>query len=232
MPPVRIVPGRCIPRPPLVQSFDNLDRLLHAFQARLTHGIPTAAAAWMDWLAHLANAPGRQLTLQQKALTDAAQLALYWQRAMTGPAPVILPQPGDQGRPAEQAERCDRRQLLPERLDGGQKSGHGQPARRGGPYRTLRRAPVRQTAAHGIVMAAGLLTSGDDRLALAVCGAAQSANGSRIKIVSSRSGLVESSATGHSTNSSRRLTYFTAWAGSWAKLRAPLVLSDQPSSSS
>jgi hypothetical protein len=60
----------------------------------------------------------------------------------------------------------------------------------------------------------------------------QSTNGSRTRIVSSRSGLVESSATGHSTSSSRRLTYLTALAGSWAKLRAPLVVSSQPSSSS
>jgi hypothetical protein len=51
-------------------------------------------------------------------------------------------------------------------------------------------------------------------------------------MVSSRSGLVESSDTGHSTSSSRRLTYFTALAGSWAKLRAPRVLSAHPSSSS
>ncbi len=60
----------------------------------------------------------------------------------------------------------------------------------------------------------------------------QSAKGSRTRMVSSRSGLVESRATGASTSSSSRLTYLTAGAGRSAKLRAPRVLSDQPSSSS
>src|SRR6185437_1554141 len=58
---------------------------------------------------------------------------------------------------------------------------------------------------------------------------AQSANGSRTKIVSSRSGLVESSATGVSINSSMRRTYLTASAGNCDQLRAPRVLSLQPS---
>ncbi len=44
----------------------------------------------------------------------------------------------------------------------------------------------------------------------------QPAKGSRSVIVSSRSGLVDSSTTGASTSSSIRRTYFTAAAGSWA----------------
>ncbi len=44
-------------------------------------------------------------------------------------------------------------------------------------------------------------------------------------MVSSRSGLVESSVTGASTSSSIRFTYLIAWAGSCAQLRAPRVLS-------
>ena len=75
------------PPPPWVQSFDNLDRLLHAFQARLTAGVSLAAvaAARMDWLAHLANAPGRQLSLAQKAAFDGGQLAAFAARALAGP---------------------------------------------------------------------------------------------------------------------------------------------------
>ncbi len=59
--------------------------------------------------------------------------------------------------------------------------------------------------------------------------ATQSSNGSFIRIVSSRSGLVESSATGHSISSSRYFTYLMAWAGSCAQLRAPAVVPFQPS---
>lgn len=57
----------------------------------------------------------------------------------------------------------------------------------------------------------------------------QSANGSRTRIVSSRSGLVETSATGHWISSSTRRIYLIAWAGSSAQLRAPAVDSLQPS---
>jgi putative hydrolase of the HAD superfamily len=53
--------------------------------------------------------------------------------------------------------------------------------------------------------------------------------GSRIRIVSSRSGLVESRVTGHSTSSSMCFTYLIAWAGSSPQLRAPRVDSVQPS---
>ena len=48
-------------------------------------------------------------------------------------------------------------------------------------------------------------------------------------MVSSRSGLVDSSVTGHSISSSMWRTYFTACAGSSAQLRAPRVDCDQPS---
>jgi len=58
----------------------------------------------------------------------------------------------------------------------------------------------------------------------------QSAKGSRTRIVSSRSGLVESRATGASISSSSRRMYLTAVAGSSAQERAPWVLSCQPSS--
>ncbi len=48
-------------------------------------------------------------------------------------------------------------------------------------------------------------------------------------IVSSRSGLVDSSVTGASTNSSMRRTYLIACAGKSAQDRAPRVESRQPS---
>ncbi len=57
----------------------------------------------------------------------------------------------------------------------------------------------------------------------------QSSNGSRTRIVSSRSGLVDSSATGQSISSSIVLTYFTACAGNSLQLLAPRVDCVQPS---
>ena len=52
-----------------VRSYENLDRLLHATQGRLTHGISPVAlwSARTDWLVHLLNAPGKQLSLLQQA---------------------------------------------------------------------------------------------------------------------------------------------------------------------
>ena len=69
------------------------------------------------------------------------------------------------------------------------------------------------------------------QLAFPLCWAEapQSWNGSRTRMVSSRSGLVESSATGHWINSSMVLTYFTACAGRLLQLRAPRVDCVQPS---
>ena len=60
----------------------------------------------------------------------------------------------------------------------------------------------------------------------------QVSNGLRIRIVSSRSGLVDSKATGQPINSSIRRTYLIAAPGSCVQLRAPAVFSDHPSNSS
>ena len=65
--------------------------------------------------------------------------------------------------------------------------------------------------------------------AVALDRAGQSVKGSRTSTVSSRSGLVDNSATGAPISSSTRRMYFTAAAGRSAQLRAPRVLSDHPS---
>ena len=57
----------------------------------------------------------------------------------------------------------------------------------------------------------------------------QVVKGSVTRMVSSRSGLVESMATGQPISSSMRRTYLIACAGSSAHERAPAVVSDQPS---
>src|SRR6185312_3565267 len=60
----------------------------------------------------------------------------------------------------------------------------------------------------------------------------QSWNGSWTRMVSSRSGLVDSIATGAPISSSIYRTYLTACAGSSDQLRAPAVVPDQPSKDS
>jgi polyhydroxyalkanoate synthase len=90
--PRRAEPSRATPPVPrdrsdeFVHRLDNFDRLLHAFQARLTAGISPAAvqAARMDWWAHFLNAPGLQLSLAQKAAVDAFRIGLYALRAAAG----------------------------------------------------------------------------------------------------------------------------------------------------
>jgi polyhydroxyalkanoate synthase len=76
------VPGLS-PRP---MSHDTLDRIVRAILARFTHGIsPTSiATAYLDWLTHLAQAPGKQLALTESAVADAQKLWLYMIKAALG----------------------------------------------------------------------------------------------------------------------------------------------------
>ncbi len=56
---------------------DDLDRALHATQARLTGGLSMTALtlAWADWALHLADQPGRQMQLARQAAADWNALA-------------------------------------------------------------------------------------------------------------------------------------------------------------
>ncbi|MEM8948678.1 MAG: alpha/beta fold hydrolase [Pseudomonadota bacterium] len=76
-----------------------LDRAFKANIARLTTGISPAGmmALYVDWLAHLALSPGKQLQLMEKASRKAVRLALYLGQAAAGtnPAPAIEPLPQD-----------------------------------------------------------------------------------------------------------------------------------------
>ncbi len=60
-----------------------LDRLMHAAQARFTYTLSPAALvlAFLDWGMHLANAPGKQAVLLEKALRKWVRFALYLARA-------------------------------------------------------------------------------------------------------------------------------------------------------
>jgi polyhydroxyalkanoate synthase len=101
VPPAKPQQATALPQPPMLQGFENIDRLLHALQARLTCGISMAAvtAARMDWLSHLLNAPGKQFSLLQKAAFDSAHLMFYVQHIASG-------QPAD---PPFQPKQDDRR---------------------------------------------------------------------------------------------------------------------------
>jgi len=61
------------------QEFDMLDRAAQSVTAQFTQGISPYAVsvAWLDWLSHLARAPGRQLGLYQAALTNTARIGAF-----------------------------------------------------------------------------------------------------------------------------------------------------------
>ncbi|WP_457798768.1 PHA/PHB synthase family protein [Methylocystis sp. S23] len=76
-------PGRRAPSPLMsflhAASFETLDRAAQATAARFTQGISPHAqmSAWIDWAAHLAESPGRQLELAIDAFSSAARLAHF-----------------------------------------------------------------------------------------------------------------------------------------------------------
>ncbi len=76
-----------------------IDRLLHAWQGRLTSSLSPAALLlpFADWAIHLANAPGKQAALIEKAMRKWVRFGLYLARAAAEPAtpPCIDPLPQD-----------------------------------------------------------------------------------------------------------------------------------------
>ncbi|HVM77412.1 MAG TPA: alpha/beta fold hydrolase [Stellaceae bacterium] len=65
-----------------VARTETVDRLMHATQARFTQSIAPAALqmAFTDWAMHLANAPGKQQGLLEKAARKWVRLMLYMAR--------------------------------------------------------------------------------------------------------------------------------------------------------
>jgi len=80
-------------------SLRSLDRLSRAALARATRGISPNALAktWTDWAVHIAQAPGKQLELAQRAAMTAARLNrwLLYSVADGAHAPPFAPLPGD-----------------------------------------------------------------------------------------------------------------------------------------
>jgi poly[(R)-3-hydroxyalkanoate] polymerase subunit PhaC len=87
------------PPSPRSQAYEAIDRALHANLARLTLGLSPAvlARAYLDWLVHLALAPGKQAQLADKALRKAIRFSIYTARATVDPKtpPCIEPLPQD-----------------------------------------------------------------------------------------------------------------------------------------
>jgi polyhydroxyalkanoate synthase len=75
------------------------DRMVHAWQGRFTASISPAALlmSFFDWGLHLANAPGKQVNLVEKAMRKWVRLALYLSRVCKGVdcPPCIQPLPYD-----------------------------------------------------------------------------------------------------------------------------------------
>ncbi len=82
--------GQCLPdgpdeprgdafTPPFPIFTESTDRLMHALQGRFTLGLSPASLslAYMDWLIHLANSPGKTVELTQNAAAKALPLARY-----------------------------------------------------------------------------------------------------------------------------------------------------------
>jgi polyhydroxyalkanoate synthase len=89
------------PLAPLVhpQSFETLDRATQATAARFTQGVSPHAqmSAWIDWAAHLAQSPGRQMELAVEAFSSAARLAHFGLHNLTSDKAErpFAPEPGD-----------------------------------------------------------------------------------------------------------------------------------------
>ncbi len=78
-----------------------LDRATHATLAKLTMGLSPASltGAYLDWLTHLAAAPGKRLQLAEKAARKAMKLQRFAMRCalmQNGHVPCIDPLPQDQ----------------------------------------------------------------------------------------------------------------------------------------
>ncbi|EEX08480.1 poly-beta-hydroxybutyrate polymerase [Ruegeria lacuscaerulensis ITI-1157] len=86
-------------REPDTASLQALDRALKAQMAKFTAGLSPAglAGAYLDWLAHLATSPGKQVNLSEKAVRKWQRLFIYAiQNAVTNRnAPCIEPLPQD-----------------------------------------------------------------------------------------------------------------------------------------
>ena len=92
-------PAHFEPPTPSSQTFEAMDRALHAGLGRLTHGLSPIELwrVYVDWLLHLALSPGKQAQLIDKAARKGLRFAIYSARAASNPEtpPCIQPLPQD-----------------------------------------------------------------------------------------------------------------------------------------
>ena len=78
---------------------EPVDRLVHASEARLTSGMSPSSAmeAYLDWVVHFLNSPGKQSELIRDAAANSAAFTAYLARAASGKdsTPIIEPEPRD-----------------------------------------------------------------------------------------------------------------------------------------
>jgi polyhydroxyalkanoate synthase subunit PhaC len=81
------------------ENVSSIDRMLFAQLGRFTLGLSPAALilAYLDWLVHLAFAPGKKTELVEKSLRKMLRFAIYARQAATDPntPPCIQPLPRD-----------------------------------------------------------------------------------------------------------------------------------------
>lgn len=82
------------------KKVDSFDQMYHAWLSKMTFGISPAASmlAYMDWLTHLSNSPGKQAQLIQKAIRKTIRFATYAAHASidSETPPCIQPLPQDE----------------------------------------------------------------------------------------------------------------------------------------
>ncbi len=88
--------GAAMPLPEEDETQPNAaDRMFHAVMGRFTASISpgSLALAWMDWVVHLSQSPGKQQQLVEKALRKTVRLGLHLARYLSGEetAPCIEP---------------------------------------------------------------------------------------------------------------------------------------------
>jgi poly[(R)-3-hydroxyalkanoate] polymerase subunit PhaC len=87
------------PPSPNSQTFEALDRSLHAAFGRLTCGLSpiVLARAYVDWLVHLGLSPGKQAQMIDKSARKTLRFAVWAARAAGDPntPPCIQPLPQD-----------------------------------------------------------------------------------------------------------------------------------------
>ena len=78
-------------------TLESLDRTLQAWRARLLSGLSPIAlsVALLDWAAHLAELPGRQMELAANACWDALRLASTASSGESNGSGICEPRPGD-----------------------------------------------------------------------------------------------------------------------------------------